>query len=180
MLLAVAWDGVTDMLRSAEARTGTLAGTTLIDPTNAVDHGVGALRTPPGGSGAQRIAELAPGAHVVKAFHMFPAEQWSDPAAVSVTVAICGDHPRALRTTEILVRDAGAQAAVLGGLDRARQLEEAAGFIIGLAFQGFDPRATVPHVPAGTTATEFNAPSPHTSHTPHTGVGCVKRMRGVW
>ncbi|TQM29366.1 hypothetical protein FB390_0963 [Nocardia bhagyanarayanae] len=151
VLLAVAWDGVSDMLRSAEAHTGTLAGTTLIDPTNAVDHGVGQLTTPPGGSAAQRIAELAPEAHVVKAFHLFPAEQWSDSAALPVTVAICGDHPEALRVTEILVRDAGAQAAVIGGLDRARQLEEAAGFVIGLAFKGFDPRAAVPHVPAGAT-----------------------------
>ncbi|WP_431955115.1 NADPH-dependent F420 reductase [Nocardia lijiangensis] len=152
VLLAVAWDGVADILRSAESATGTLAGTTLIDPTNAVDHGIGVLNTPPGGSGAQRVAELAPGAHVVKAFHLFPAEQWIDPGGVPATVAICGDDPNALRVTEILVRHAGAEAAVLGGLDRARQLEEAAGFVIGLVFRGFDPRAAVPHVPAGAAA----------------------------
>ncbi|WP_435592334.1 NADPH-dependent F420 reductase [Nocardia sp. bgisy118] len=152
VLLAVAWDGVADILRSAESATGTLAGTTLIDPTNAVDHGVGVLSTPPGGSGAQRVAELAPGAHVVKAFHLFPAEQWGELPGHPVTVAICGDHPNALRVTETLVRDAGAEAAVLGGLDRARQLEEAAGFVIALAFKGFDPRAAVPHVPAGARA----------------------------
>ncbi|WP_268929747.1 NADPH-dependent F420 reductase [Nocardia coffeae] len=147
VLLAVAWSGVPDILRSAQASAGTLAGRTLIDPTNAVHHGVGVLQTPADGSGAQHIAELAPGAHVVKGFHLFPAEQWSDPASPAVTVAICGDHPDALRTTETLIRDAGAEAVVLGGLDRARQLEEAAGFVIGLAFHGIDPRAAVPHIP---------------------------------
>ncbi len=152
VLLAVAWEGVADILRSAGSVTGALAGTTLIDPTNAVDHGVGVLTTPPGGSSAQRVAELAPGAHVVKAFHLFPAEQWGDRADRPVTVAICGDDPNALRVTEFLVRGAGAEAAVLGGLDRARQLEEAAGFVIGLAFKGFDPRAAVPHVPASASA----------------------------
>ena len=148
VLLAVTWTGVDDMLRSADASSGTLAGTTLIDPTNAVEHGVGVLRTPPGSSGAQYIADRAPGAHVVKAFHLFPATQWSATAHPAATVAICGDDPHALQITETLVRDAGAEAAVLGPLDRARQLEEAAGFVIGLAFQGFDPRAAVPHVEA--------------------------------
>lgn len=72
VLLAVSWDGVEDMLRLAGAPDGVLEGTPLIDPTNAVAHGVGALLTQPGESMAGRIAELAPGAHVVKAFHLFP------------------------------------------------------------------------------------------------------------
>lgn len=148
VLLAVTWNGVTDILRDAGAADGTLAGTTLIDPTNAIEHGVGVLLDPPGTSGAERAAALAPGAHVVKAFHLFPADQWSDPDSRPVTVAICGDDPHALLTTEALVRDAGSTAAVLGPLTRARQLEEAAGFIIGLAFQGIDPHSAVPHAPS--------------------------------
>lgn len=40
------------------------------------------------------------------------------------------------------------QPAVLGALDRVRQLEEVAGFVIGLSFAGFDPRSAVPGVPA--------------------------------
>ena len=39
-----------------------------------------------------------------------------------------------------LVRDAGGVPAVLGPLDRTRQLEEVARFVIGLAFAGVDPR----------------------------------------
>src|SRR4051794_3245504 len=43
VLLAVSWDGVEDVLRSAGAADGVLDGTPLIDPTNAVEHGVGTL-----------------------------------------------------------------------------------------------------------------------------------------
>lgn len=147
MLLAVLWVGVEDVLRCAGATEGALAGTTLIDPTNSVEHGVGVLLTEPGTSAAQRIAELAPGAHVVKAFHLFAADQWTAPTDdTPVTVAMCGDDPAALRTAGALVRDAGGVPAVLGPLDRARQLEEVAGFVIGLAFAGVDPRSAVPRV----------------------------------
>jgi predicted dinucleotide-binding enzyme len=151
VLLAVASDGVEDMLRAAGAADGSLAGTPLIDPTNAVEHGVGVLLTGPGESMAERIAGLAPGAHVVKAFHLFPSDQWTGPHGPdepTVTVAMCGDDPAALDVVGDLVRAVGGAPAVLGPLDRARQLEETAGFVIGLAFAGHDPRAAVPCVPS--------------------------------
>jgi 8-hydroxy-5-deazaflavin:NADPH oxidoreductase len=153
VLLAVLWAGVEEILRGVDAANGTLAGTPLIDPTNAVEHGVGVLLIDRGGSAAGRIAELAPGAHVVKAFHLFPADRWTRPpgntdAAPPATVAICGDDPAALRITGDLIRDVGGVPAVLGPLHRARQLEEAAGFVIGLAFAGFDPNSAIPRVPA--------------------------------
>jgi predicted dinucleotide-binding enzyme len=47
-----------------------------------------------------------------------------------------------------LVRDAGGRPAVLGPLSRARQLEEVAGFVIGLAFSGVDPSSAIPRIPA--------------------------------
>ncbi|RAY15730.1 NADP oxidoreductase [Actinomadura craniellae] len=147
VLLAVTWNGVEDMLRSAGATDGLLAGTPLIDPTNAVEHGVGELLTAPGESMARRIAALAPGAHVVKAFHLFPAAQWTD-GGPPVTVAMCGDDPAALRAVGDLVRDVGGEPAVLGSLDRVHQLEQVAGFVIGLAFSGANPRSAIPHVPS--------------------------------
>ncbi|WP_435822130.1 NADPH-dependent F420 reductase [Actinacidiphila alni] len=179
VLLAVDWDGAEEMLAAAGADEGALAGTVLIDPTNAVEHGVGVLLTGDG-SMAARIAARAPGADVVKAFHLFPATQWTQGAGAGdgsgngagagsgngeaagsgssdaaggadvppVTVVICGDAPAALDTVGTLVRDVGARPAVLGGLDRARQLEEAAGFVIGLVFAGHDPNSAVPHVPS--------------------------------
>jgi 8-hydroxy-5-deazaflavin:NADPH oxidoreductase len=60
---------------------------------------------------------------------------------------MCGDDPAALRTVGQLVRDAGGVPAALGPLDRTRQLEEVAGFVIGLAFAGVDPRYAIPSVP---------------------------------
>ncbi len=153
VLLAVSWAGVEDILRYAGAADGSLAGTPLIEPTNAVEHGVGVLLTEPGSSAAERIAALAPGAHVVKALHLFAADQWTagptgdghdGPAP---TVAICGDESAALRVVGDLIRDLGGVPAVLGPLARARQLEEVAGFVIGLAFAGIDPATAVPHVP---------------------------------
>jgi predicted dinucleotide-binding enzyme len=64
-------------------------------------------------------------------------------------VAICGDDQGALDTVGALVHDAGGAPAVLGSLKRSRQLEEIAGFVIGLAFKGVDPRSAVPHVAVG-------------------------------
>lgn len=151
VLLAVLWDGVEEILRSAGAPEGLLDGTPLIDPTNAVEHGVGVLLTGRGEAMAERIAALAPGAHVVKAFHLFPAEQWTrapGPDEQPMTVAMCGDDPAALQVVGELVRDVGGVPAVLGSLDRVPQLEEVAGFVIGLAFAGFDPASAVPHGPS--------------------------------
>ncbi len=152
VLLAVAWTGAEEMLALAGGPEGTLAGAALIDPTNPVDHGTGMPRTAPGESAAGRIAAAAPGAHVVKAFHLFPADQWTGPGGAPVTVAMCGDDAPALEAAGELVRDAGGVPAVLGGLDRARQLEEVAGFVIGLVFSGHDPATAVPRVTGLSTA----------------------------
>ena len=119
----------------------------MIDPTNAVEHGVGVLLPADGRSAAEHLADLAPGAHVVKGFHLFPADQWSE-GREPVTVALAGDDPGALATVADLVRAAGAHPAVVGSLARARQLEEVGGFVIALAFAGTDPNAAVPRVPA--------------------------------
>lgn len=154
VLLAVSWDGVEEMLQNAGASEGLLEGTPLIDPTNAVEHGVGVLLTGRDEAMAERITTLAPGAHVVKAFHLFPAEQWTRAPGQGrqpVTVAMCGDDPAALQVVGDLVRDVGGVPTVLGSLDRVRQLEEVAGFVIGLAFAGFDPASAVPRAPSSAT-----------------------------
>lgn len=138
VLLAVAWDGIDDMLRLAEPPPGTV----LIDPVNAVEHGIGVLLASV--SAAEHIAATAPGTHVVKAFHLFPVAQWA--SGTAVTVPICGDDEHALTVVSELVAATGSRAAVVGGLARARQLEEVAGFVIGLAFKGVDPQSAIPRV----------------------------------
>ncbi|MEV4252236.1 NAD(P)-binding domain-containing protein [Spirillospora sp. NPDC049652] len=153
VLVAVAWDAAESMVALADVPSGTV----LIDATNAVEHGIGRLVIAPGESMAGRIADAAPGAHVVKAFHTFPFTQWAsapgdasseDSAEVSrgPVVVMCGDDPGALKTAGELARDLGGVPVVLGGLDRARQLEEVAGFVIGMAFAGHDPSAAVPKI----------------------------------
>ena len=145
VLLAVGWAGVEPVLRSSGAHEGAPAGVAPLDPVNAVEHGVGVLRHWKGAA-AERVAGLAPGAGVVKAFHLFPAAFWERPAEQDsgLAVAVCGDDPAALETAGQLVRDPGAAPAVLGPLSRVQQLEEAAGFAMGLAFSGVDPHAAVP------------------------------------
>ncbi|WP_253860160.1 hypothetical protein [Actinoalloteichus caeruleus] len=63
-------------------------------------------------------------------------------------VAMCGDDPVAVERVASLVRDLGGVLAALGRLDRARQLEEIAGFATSLALSGTDPRSALPSLPA--------------------------------
>lgn len=149
VLVAVSWQGLRGILTTAGASAGSLDGTPLIDPTNAVEHGVGELLTSDGRAIAEHVADWAPGAQVVKAFHLFAADQW-DQGREPVTVALAGDHENALRVTSSLVRDVGARPAVLGPLRRARQLEEVAGFVIALAFSNLNPTSAIPHLPTTT------------------------------
>ncbi|WP_063130791.1 NADPH-dependent F420 reductase [Nocardia fusca] len=146
VLLAVPWDAAGAVLAAAGGSGGDLAGKPIIDPTNPVEHGVGVVLGPTGGSNAERIAAAAPGGLVVKGFHLVPSTQWGA-AGTATTVALCGDDPDALRVVETLVRDAGAEPFVVGSLARARQLEEVAGLFITLAFAGVDPRTVAPGLP---------------------------------
>ncbi|MCP2330982.1 hypothetical protein G443_001252 [Actinoalloteichus cyanogriseus DSM 43889] len=61
---------------------------------------------------------------------------------------MCGDDPVAVERVASLVRDLGGVLAALGRLDRARQLEEIAGFATSLALSGTDPRSALPSLPA--------------------------------
>jgi 8-hydroxy-5-deazaflavin:NADPH oxidoreductase len=115
-----------------------------------VDYATFELR-PTSGSAAEQVAELAPGAHVVKALHLFAGRSWLNPAAPDAaprTVAMCGDHGPALESASELVRALGAVPATIGPLKAARQLEDAAGFVMRLVAAGVDPTTAVPQVPA--------------------------------
>lgn len=150
VVIAVAWEGISTILQLADAPQGSLRGTTVIDCTNAVDYTTFELK-PSTGSTAEQVAELAPGAHVVKALHLFAGRSWLTPATPDQpprTVAMCGDHLPALESTAELVRALGAVPATIGPLKAARQLEETAGYVMRLVAAGVDPITAVPHVPA--------------------------------
>jgi predicted dinucleotide-binding enzyme len=171
IVVAVAWEGLEQILSLAGAPRGSLAGKPVIDCTNAVDYSTGRLK-PETGSAAEFVASLAPGAHVVKALHLFAGTSWlgrdtdaegqaigvrgdeasGEGQAVGVrgdegqVVAICGDDAGALEVTSRLIGDLGGRAAIVGELSSARQLEEAAGFVMGVAAAGHNPRSAVPDV----------------------------------
>ncbi|WP_020390599.1 NADPH-dependent F420 reductase [Kribbella catacumbae] len=144
VVVAVAWEGLEPVLSLAGGPQGSLAGKPVIDCTNAVDFATGRLKTD--GSAAERVAELAPGAHVVKALHMYAGMSWlaPDKSVPKPTVAICGDDADALAITTTLIGDLGGDTAIVGGLSKARQLEEAAGFLMSLVAAGHNPRSAIP------------------------------------
>lgn len=146
IVIAVAWEGLDTALAVAHAPEGAFADKTVIDCTNALDFATGLL-IPSTGSAAQHISDVATGAHVVKALHLYAGQSWLDPHVTEPrTVAICGDDQPSLDTTSALIRDLGASAAVIGGLEHARQLEDVAGFVISVVAAGHNPVTAVPSV----------------------------------
>ena len=94
--------------RTSCARSASSRGKIIVDPTNPrVMASDGFADYPIEDSNAERIARLAPGAHVVKAFSTLGAETMLDPklAGGPVTVPIVGDD----RARESARRDAGAR-----------------------------------------------------------------------
>ena len=70
VVIAVSWDGLEAALALVGAAGGALRGKTVIDRTNPVAYATGNL-IPESGSAAEFVARRAPGAHVVKALHLF-------------------------------------------------------------------------------------------------------------
>ncbi|MER5700785.1 NAD(P)-binding domain-containing protein [Micromonospora sp. NPDC002296] len=147
VVVAVAWEGLEEAISLVGGADGSLSGMTVIDCTNAVDYATGQLK-PTSGSAAELVARVARGAHVVKALHLFAGASWpyTGPQDSAPVVAICGDQPDALERAAALTADLGGRTAVIGGLTSARQLEEAAGFVMRVVAAGSNPRFAVPDV----------------------------------
>ena len=122
VVLAVPWTATEDVVRSL----GDLSGKILVDPTNprvmAVD-GFADYALPD--SNAERIARLAPGAQVVKAFSTLGAETMLDPqlAQGPVTIPVVGDDRAANELVATLAREIGLEAVDVGPLRHARIIE---------------------------------------------------------
>lgn len=147
VVVAISWAGLEQALRLVGGPEGMLAGKTVIDCTNPADYTTGRLLVETG-SAAELVAGIAVGAHVVKALHLFAGASWPFIGEVgsSPVIAICGDDANALSQAASLISDLGARTAVLGGLDAARQAEEAAGFVMRVVIAGANPRFAVPDV----------------------------------
>jgi 8-hydroxy-5-deazaflavin:NADPH oxidoreductase len=105
-----------------------LAGKIVIDTGNAVlrrDGEIGAEAREQGVG--LTTARLLPGAHVVRAFNTLGVNRLRDNAnrpEGRIAIPMAGDDQGALKVASMLVRDAGFDPAVLGGLDRSRLFEQ--------------------------------------------------------
>jgi NADPH-dependent F420 reductase len=122
VVLAVPWSAAEDVVRAL----GDLRGKVLVDPTNPrLTASDGFADYPIPDSNAERIARLAPGAHVVKAFSTLGFETMLDPKVADgpVTVPIVGDDRAAKERVAMLAREIGLEAVDVGPLRHARILE---------------------------------------------------------
>ncbi len=113
---------------------GDLAGKIIIDPTNL--HKSDLTPQPAMLSRAERIAELAPAAHVVKAFNTTGSKNMEDPEYPGgrLTMPYCGDDPGAKSTVEKLISQLGFDPVDNGPLVQSYALEGMAQVWIGQAF----------------------------------------------
>jgi len=122
VVLAVPWRAAEDVVRALPE----LSGKIIVDPTNPrVMASDGYADYPIEDSNAERIARLAPGAHVVKAFSTLGAETMLDPklAGGPVTVPVVGDERGAKERIVALAREIGLEAVDVGPLRHARIIE---------------------------------------------------------
>jgi NADPH-dependent F420 reductase len=122
VVLAVPWSAAEEVVRGL----GNLRGKIIVDPTNPrVTASDGFADYPQDGSLAERIAALAPGAQVVKAFNTLGSETMLDPKVAEgpVTVPLVGDDRAAKARVAALAREIGLEAVDVGPLRHARILE---------------------------------------------------------
>jgi NADPH-dependent F420 reductase len=122
VVLAVPWSAAEGVVRAL----GDLRGKIIVDPTNPrVMASDGFADYPIDDSNAERIARLAPGAHVVKAFNTLGSETMLDPSVAGgpVTIPIVGDDRAAKERVAALAREIGLEAVDVGPLRHARIVE---------------------------------------------------------
>ncbi len=134
VVLAVPWDVAEAVVRGTDLR-----GKILVDATNPIAPGL-ELATDHTTSGAERVAQWAPDARVVKAFNTIGANNLEDPtfAGQRATMFVCGDDPEANAIVQRLSDELGFEAVDAGPLANARLLEPMAMLWIRLALtEGF-------------------------------------------
>lgn len=125
LVLTVPFSAVPDALAGVDTD-----GTILVDATNPIG-----APDPGGRAGAERVAELAPGARVVKAFNTVGFETMADasyPGGEPVML-VAGDDAAAKGTVLELAKALGFDAVDAGPLEAARDLERLAALWIRLA-----------------------------------------------
>lgn len=105
---------------------GDLSGKIIIDPTNPMNRGPTTTFTHAvGTSNTQIIQDIAPDAHVVKAFNTLNWRTMVDPGESGgpVSIPLAGDSGRAKERVAELCRGMGLDPIDVGGVEMARWLE---------------------------------------------------------
>ena len=131
LLLAMPWTAVAGVL----AAVGDVAGKVIIDCINPINAEFTGLDLGHTTSAAEQIAELARGAHVVKAFNVVSATTMANPryGGEPATLFFCGDDSRAKTIVKQLAEELDFEGVDAGPLRNARYLEPLAMLYIHLA-----------------------------------------------
>lgn len=122
VVLAVPWDVVEAVVENL----GDLSGKIIVDPTNPRSVAEDGLRWYPRElSNAEIIQQLAPGAHVVKAFNTLSAGTMADPATAGgpVSIPLAGNDTQAKQRISALVSGIGLEPVDVGPVRYARVIE---------------------------------------------------------
>jgi NADPH-dependent F420 reductase len=124
VVIALPWNAVASVLGAI----GDLKGKIVVDATNALRFGPEGPEALFETSGAQKVAELAPGAHVVKAFNTLGAEHILNAVVggQACDAFVCGDDAGAKAKVKTLAEEIGFRALDMGGLRNARTVEQIA------------------------------------------------------
>ena len=135
VFLAVPYAAVSEIVAQ---RGDQLAGKVVVDITNPLDFQTGSLLVPSDSSAAAEIAQAVPSARVLKAFNtnFGPTLAAGTVGDQPTTVLIAGDDEGAKAQLAEIVTGAGLNAADVGPLARARELEAVGLLQIGLAMTG--------------------------------------------
>jgi 8-hydroxy-5-deazaflavin:NADPH oxidoreductase len=132
ILFAIPWNSVEETIR----KSGNLSGKIVIDPTNPLTPDLKQLALEDT-SVAERIADLAKGAKVVKAFNTIGAKTLNNLIFGSerADLFICGDDTPSKKVVGELAIDIGFDVVDVGSLANARMLENLALLWIELALR---------------------------------------------
>lgn len=122
VVLAVPWTAAKTVVK----RLGDLAGKIVIDPTNPYKMiGGGLVEHTVKTSAGELIQKWLPKAHVVKAFNTLTYLTMADPSIAGgpVTIPVVGNDPAAKATVMKLINSIGFQAADLGPIRYAHEVE---------------------------------------------------------
>ncbi|RDU99627.1 NADPH-dependent F420 reductase [Trinickia dinghuensis] len=144
VVLAVKWWNVQAALFSV----GDWSGRILVDTTNRVASAEPlALGDITGRTSSEIVADLAPGAKVVKAFNTVPMSWISDvsPSKRKTTFFVSGDDASAKKTVSDLIEEIGFYPLDLGFLAEGGRLQQLGGPLVGVNLT-FNERFVLPTI----------------------------------